>query len=370
MQQGYKLQHLSSCPRVISRVFCTRRQLSKARKLKASIAYQETKSDEAVASSGQKKYARQIMIAVDDTVDSAYACQWTLNELYREGDFIHLIHTIPSPQELVEEHPFGQKVILNKEPTDKGINLGCFDKLNTSKVPYQIQMIKEEKEVPSVSQAICDIGSDLEASLVVMSAHTKGFLEEFFRGSHTNYCVHHCQYPVVVLHPPKNGVEEKESAKGGRQIVLAIDNTTSSMEVCKWAMENMYREKDVLHLLHVVPDITPQPLLIGGFEGRMTYSTTAKFQEEFVQSATEAIQKEFVEMLNANDIPNELTVLSQIGINSSEALGDIICNHCKDIGAAAVVVASHNKGSVQEFFMGSVSSFCAHHSKVPVVVLH
>jgi nucleotide-binding universal stress UspA family protein len=70
-------------------------------------------------------------------------------------------------------------------------------------------------------------------------------------------------------------------------------------------------------------------------------------------------------------LPNkrcEAVVLQAEG-DSSKRIGQRIIKYAVDHGAAMVVMASHSKKPITEFFLGSVTSYCAHHSKSPVVIL-
>lgn len=50
-------------------------------------------------------------------------------------------------------------------------------------------------------------------------------------------------------------------------------------------------------------------------------------------------------------------------------MGHVICMKAEEIKATCVLMGSHNKGPVREFFMGSVSQYVSHHCKVPVVIV-
>ena len=41
---------------------------------------------------------RKILIAIDDSAESLRALQWTIDNMYREGDILALLHVIPRPQ--------------------------------------------------------------------------------------------------------------------------------------------------------------------------------------------------------------------------------------------------------------------------------
>ena len=54
----------------------------------------------------------------------------------------------------------------------------------------------------------------------------------------------------------------------------------------------------------------------------------------------------------------------------TDSIGSIICKRADQLNAAAVALAKHNKGQIKEFFLGSVCSYCTHHCRVPVLVMH
>jgi nucleotide-binding universal stress UspA family protein len=54
---------------------------------------------------------------------------------------------------------------------------------------------------------------------------------------------------------------------------------------------------------------------------------------------------------------------------SKQHIGELICRKASELGAAAVVMSSHNKGRLKELFLGSVTNFCLHHSPVPLVMV-
>jgi len=53
---------------------------------------------------------------------------------------------------------------------------------------------------------------------------------------------------------------------------------------------------------------------------------------------------------------------------NNTSIGEVVYEKAKIIDADLVVMASHRKGRLQEFFVGSVTNYCLHHSKVPLLV--
>jgi nucleotide-binding universal stress UspA family protein len=50
-------------------------------------------------------------------------------------------------------------------------------------------------------------------------------------------------------------------------------------------------------------------------------------------------------------------------------VGHVLCHKSEELAAVALVMASHNRGRMRELLIGSVTNYCTHNSKVPVVVI-
>ena len=42
----------------------------------------------------------------------------------------------------------------------------------------------------------------------------------------------------------------------------------------------------------------------------------------------------------------------------TDSIGNVICRKAAEVGAAAVVMASHTRSKLTEFFLGSVTNYC------------
>jgi nucleotide-binding universal stress UspA family protein len=63
------------------------------------------------------------------------------------------------------------------------------------------------------------------------------------------------------------------------------------------------------------------------------------------------------------------TIKVASGMTDVASIGALICAEADKAQAAMVVMVRHTKGAVQEFFLGSATSYCTHHSKIPMVIL-
>lgn len=67
-----------------------------------------------------------------------------------------------------------------------------------------------------------------------------------------------------------------------------------------------------------------------------------------------------------NTVPPALAMQSEV---DTESVGHVLCKKADELEAVAIVMASHNKGRMAEFFLGSVTNYCTHHSHRPVVIV-
>lgn len=87
-----------------------------------------------------------------------------------------------------------------------------------------------------------------------------------------------------------------------------------------------------------------------------------------VSKAESFIERRFVSKMEASSIPYQVEITH---FNTDkDSIGEIICKRAEDLHTPAVVMAKHNQASIKEFFLGSVSKYCTHHCKQPVIVLH
>jgi nucleotide-binding universal stress UspA family protein len=75
-------------------------------------------------------------------------------------------------------------------------------------VDFELNVLYEEGAAfgGGIGDRICELAEELNAAAVVVGAHRKSMLAEFMMGSISNFLVHQCSKPVVVLHAPRQKV--------------------------------------------------------------------------------------------------------------------------------------------------------------------
>ena len=142
-------------------------------------------------------------------------------------------------------------------------------------MPYAVHAVHEplaaSGKTGRIGSVLCTWAADLDATATVLASKSHGGLPELFRGSVANYVTHHSKRPVVVLHVPPapaaagcgfgagqalsgSGFGVGGEAGGGlsRTIVLAIDDSEQSDEVCRWTLQHLYtRGEESIYCAHV-----------------------------------------------------------------------------------------------------------------------
>jgi len=55
---------------------------------------------------------------------------------------------------------------------------------------------------------------------------------------------------------------------------------------------------------------------------------------------------------------------------TADSIGSVLCRTADQLDAIAIVMARKSRTRLAEFFLGSVTNFCTHHSRQAVLVVH
>lgn len=150
-----------------------------------------------------------------------------------------------------------------------------------------------------------------------------------------------------------------------RHVLIPVDGTPQSEYMVDWALANFCREGDQVNLIHVIPNRYPSNYY-SAFEEYVPDLPDPEQEAAWRSDAEKYMAKKIYPMLKASGVQFTAEVVAYETDNSS--IGEIICERATDTDAAAVIMASHGKGRVREFFIGSVTNYCLHRCKKPVVI--
>ncbi|CAK9176772.1 unnamed protein product [Ilex paraguariensis] len=168
---------------------------------------------------------RRIAIAVDLSDESAYAVNWAVQNYLRPGDAVILLHVRPTS--VLYGADWGA-IDLSIDTTDEESQQKLeddFDNFTTTKandlaqplveaqIPFKIHIVKDH----DMKERLCLEVERLRLSAVIMGSRGFGASRRKSKGrlgSVSDYCVHHCVFPVVVVRYP----DERDGGVGNGSV--------------------------------------------------------------------------------------------------------------------------------------------------------
>ncbi|XP_043689341.1 universal stress protein PHOS34-like isoform X2 [Telopea speciosissima] len=161
---------------------------------------------------------RRIAIAVDLSDESAFAVKWAVQNYLRPGDAVILLHVRPTSVLYGADWGSVDQSVDTDEESQQKLE-DDFDAFTTTKatdlsqplvdaqIPFKIHIVKDH----DMKERLCLEVERLGLSAVIMGSRGFGASKRNSKGrlgSVSDYCVHHCVCPVVVVRYP----DEKDGA--------------------------------------------------------------------------------------------------------------------------------------------------------------
>ncbi|EER99514.1 hypothetical protein BDA96_02G349800 [Sorghum bicolor] len=192
---------------------------------------------------------RRIAIAVDLSDESAYAVRWAVANYLRPGDAVILLHVRPTSVlygadwgavDVSLPNPSNAAAASEDDDDDSEAAAAAsrmdddYDAFTASKaddfarplkdagIPYKIHIVRDH----DMKERLCLEVERLSLSAVIMGSKGFGAARRTSKGrlgSVSDYCVHHCVCPVVVVRFPDDGSAEAGEAGGFSAAVGAED---------------------------------------------------------------------------------------------------------------------------------------------------
>ncbi|XP_021896202.1 universal stress protein A-like protein [Carica papaya] len=156
-------------------------------------------------------------------------------------------------------------------------------------------------------------------------------------------------------------MEEGKSGEG-KKVMVAIDESECSHYALQWALDFL---GDTIATSKLIL-LTVQPLVEFGYVYASTYGAAPV---DLIASVQENQKKVALALLEkAKEICANRGVVAET-ITESGNPKDAICEAVEKLDIQLLIIGSHGKGAVQRVFLGSVSNYCVHHAKCPVLVV-
>ncbi|KAL5553149.1 hypothetical protein UlMin_040550 [Ulmus minor] len=147
-----------------------------------------------------------------------------------------------------------------------------------------------------------------------------------------------------------------------KKVMVAIDESDCSHYALKWGLENL---ASTIHNSQLVI-FTAQPRADLGFALASSYGATppelvASIQERYRKVALALLERAKEICANHGVVPETVT---EVGDPK-----DVICEAVEKLNIELLILGSHSRGPIQRAFLGSVSNYCVHNAKCPVLVV-
>ncbi|WOL17591.1 universal stress protein A-like protein [Canna indica] len=146
------------------------------------------------------------------------------------------------------------------------------------------------------------------------------------------------------------------------RVMVAIDESDCSHHALKWVLSNL-RVSLASSPLVV---FTAQPLTDLGFLAAASHGSPPMELIQTVQRHQQQVSTSLLE--KAKEICAQHGVVAET-ITEVGDPKEVICNATEKLNINLLVVGSHGKGALERAFLGSVSNYCVHNAKCPVLVV-
>jgi nucleotide-binding universal stress UspA family protein len=157
---------------------------------------------------------------------------------------------------------------------------------------------------------------------------------------------------------------------GQRDVLVPVDDSEASEVVLNWVVDNIVKEGDEVHLLHVIP--VPMPDVVAGGFGGMEYSVITvdpdpKEDLKHIADAKDMMRRRFTTLLASKGIPYQVEIVHFL--TDTQSVGEAICSRAEGLHAFAIAMAKHNRGKIASFFLGSTTRYVSEHAPCPLIVV-
>ena len=186
-------------------------------------------------------------------------------------------------------------------------------------------------EAGNISSKIVDAADKIKADIIVMGTHGVSGFTEFFIGSNSYKVVTQSQCPVLT-------VQKHTSRKGFKNIVLPIDDSHTSRQKVKHAVEFAKRYGSVIHVLGLMIE-----------------------EDAAARHKIEVMLKQVNEFIEKNDIPKKNKIL--VSSNIAKAT----MKYANDTDADLIIIMTEQEENITGYIIGPFAQQIVNHSQVPVL---
>ena len=196
-----------------------------------------------------------------------------------------------------------------------------------------------------------------DADLVVMATHGRGVLTRVWLGSVADALVRTSRLPLLLVHPRDSDEPSYQADLPLRKILVPLDGSNLAEAAVDGAIGVLGRDLD-LTLIRIVQSPVPSiyPYV----------PDSTRVQEEALARATDQAREQLAEVAAKYQ-----TLASSVSLEvmHSDHVGRTIVEHAAANDFDAIAIATHGRGGVGRFAMGSVADKVIRSTSLPVLTI-
>ncbi|CAL8465652.1 g5188 [Coccomyxa elongata] len=153
-----------------------------------------------------------------------------------------------------------------------------------------------------------------------------------------------------------------------KKLVIAVDISKDCLKALDFALEH-FPTGYKYNLVHMLPRPHISSVAAGAVTPEYAFESVQAKAKEMTAVSNKFMEEVFVSKARSAGICVLGIVLKISSSNSSGHIGAAICEYAEKNKGNALIMMRNNKSSMERFFMGSVTRYCAVHSPIPVIVV-
>lgn len=306
---------------------------------------------------------RSILVPLDGSSFGEQALPWALTLARKAGASVHLTH-VHSPMDAV--YPEGLPFL--DEGLEQRIKQQEFDYLESART--RVLQAAPNLRVDATllegqtTRAICDMVEESKPDLVVMTTHGRGALGRFWFGGVSDDLIRHLSVPSLLVRP-HDGSPDLAADEALSEILVPLNGKDLAEHVLEPAATLAKLTGATMKLVRVVKPVMPVHYHMHG----QTLAEVAQSVLDQIESIHAKLREEGMQYLEQVAGPlraKGLTVTAKVIVEDQPAAA--ILHELTPEAPQLIAMATHGRGGLTRFFMGSVTDQVLRHSHGPMLV--
>lgn len=144
-----------------------------------------------------------------------------------------------------------------------------------------------------------------------------------------------------------------------RGLLICAEDTAESAAACEWALQNVWREGDVVHMTYVVKCLKQRTEVFHGVVGgsyTSRQSPDAREENHLIAEARARLEARFLPLLRPKLVPYQLHLYAEREDAGVQRVAELLIQDIEQRDPALVILSAHNKPGSNEG-LGSVAEF-------------